>query len=823
MNPAGAFVYITAMSRLPLVLLCLAAASAPALAQDTTPLGSCAVPDSIAVRGNEHVDEATIRGDAGLVAGANLNYRDIQRALRAIFATGQFDDVKITCTPAAGQGTRTIVAVTVKERPVLSDVRVEGTDRVSKKSVRDRIEIPEARPLNPALVSRAVQRIDSLYESRGYYLARVKPETTFVGPQIRLTFKVDEGRRLAVSGIRINGNNKISDGEIVDAMQTKPEGFLWYHKGAFDEDKFAGDLGDRIAALYGKRGYIDFQVIRDTMIVDRENGKALIEITVAEGPQYRVGTFTAEGNKRFSTEEVLRFYPFNDYTRPITSRITSGLGLTADPTPKGVFDKERWDESFNNISTAYRNEGYIQADLRPVIERRVAQGDTSQHVVDLRWVIDEKSPSIINRIEILGNDYTVDSCIRDQLVIIPGNVYNQEALIRSWQSIGNLGFFETPVPPPDTRPANEQGDVDIIFNVKEKRTGNVNFGASVGQGLGVGGFIGLDQPNLFGRCKRGSLQWQFGRYVNDFNLSYSDPALRQTRISGTVSAYRSQARYTVADLGRSLRTGGSVEIGFPVPRSPFSRLRFSYGAEVVSFGSTGLLGEQSSIYGNSSFRSTLGTTAMHDTRSDMPFPTAGGMQSLSAQFSGGPLGGTYNFQQYRAETRAYAPLGQIGGKAVGGQPMKFVLGLSSHAGVVTGNTGPFFFSQEFALGGVQYGEQLRGYDEFSISPRGYVVGTDNFNATRTSFGKAFFTATAELGLRVNQSLYGNLFYDVGNVYATARQFDPTRLFRGAGIGVSTITPLGPLGLDYAYGFDRLDRFGNPAPKWQLHFRLGQLF
>ena len=129
--------------------------------------------------------------------------------------------------------------------------------------------------------------------------------------------------------------------------------------------------------------------------------------------------------------------------------------------------------------------------------------------------------------------------------------------------------------------------------------------------------------------------------------------------------------------------------------------------------------------------------------------------------------------------------------------MKFVFGLTGRAGVVAGNTGPFFFSQEFALGGVQYGEQLRGYDEFSISPYGYITNTDNFNATRFSFGKAFFTATAELGFRVNQSLYTNLFYDAGNVYATARQFDPTRLFRGAGIGVSTITPLGPLGLDWA--------------------------
>ncbi len=199
------------------------------------------------------------------------------------------------------------------------------------------------------------------------------------------------------------------------------------------------------------------------------------------------------------------------------------------------------------------------------------------------------------------------------------------------------------------------------------------------------------------------------------------------------------------------------------------------------------------------------------------------MQSISAQLSGGPLGGTYRFQQYRAESRAYAPLGQIGGKAAGSQPLKFVLGLTARAGMVSGNTGPFFFSQEFAMGGVQYGEQLRGYQEFSISPRGYVTGTDNFNATRLSFGKAFFNGTAELGLRVNQSLYGNLFYDVGNLYRKAGQFDPTRLFRGAGIGVSTVTPLGPLGLDYGYGFDRLDKFGRPDPKWILHFRLGQLF
>ncbi len=311
------------------------------------------------------------------------------------------------------------------------------------------------------------------------------------------------------------------------------------------------------------------------------------------------------------------------------------------------------------ISSAYATEGYIYANVRPVVERRVA--DDSTHYVDLRWEVDERTPAVINRIDIFGNDYTHETCIRDQLVILPGQVFNQEALIRSWQSLGNLGFFETPIPSPDTRTANDQGDVDIIFRVKEKRTGNVNFGASMGQGTGVGGFIGLEQPNLFGQCKRGSLQWQFGRYINDFNLSYSDPRIRQSLISGTLSMYRSLQRYYIADLGRSLRTGAQLQFGIPLPHSPYTRVFVSYGAENVSFGTQGLLGDFRSDGTNKSFRSTLGFSLARDTRIDLPFPTAGAQYNLAANFNGGILGGTASFQRYTADASAFAPLGQIGG------------------------------------------------------------------------------------------------------------------------------------------------------------------
>jgi outer membrane protein insertion porin family len=143
--------------------------------------------------------------------------------------------------------------------------------------------------------------------------------------------------------------------------------------------------------------------------------------------------------------------------------------------------------------------------------------------------------------------------------------------------------------------------------------------------------------------------------------------------------------------------------------------------------------------------------------------------------------------------------------------------------MVFGNSGPFFSSQEFALGGVQYGEPLRGYPEFSITPLGFNPSTSTNNAVRQSFGNAFFSATAEVGLRISSQFYLDAFYDAGNLWQHPRDINPTRLYRGAGIGASVISPLGPLGLDWAYGFDRIDTFGRPDPKWQLHFKLGQFF
>ncbi|HEY1953066.1 MAG TPA: outer membrane protein assembly factor BamA [Gemmatimonadaceae bacterium] len=799
-------------------LALLACGAASLYAQESAP-GVCATPESILVSGSSRVDTAAIRSTAGLSLGTQLAVHDIQNAIKALYATGQFDDVQIICRVSPANGKASLV-IQVKERPTLTDYKVVGANRVSPKDVKEKLSFPTGGPVDPGKVAKALASVDSLYSDKGYYLASVKAESTLTNGKLSLTFRIDEGRRLAISGIRINGNKQVSAADIVGAMDTKPEGFLWTRNGELDDATYAQDLSERIPDLYASRGYIDFRILKDTLIVDRAKGKGLIDITVSEGPRYKVGNFEVIGNRRFSTEQIDAFYPFGDAQQQTVVQKATEAIRRSYVNPANTFDQAKWDDAQQKLMEAYNDEGYIYASIRPVVER--VPGTDSVRTVNLRWEVDERSPAIVNRIEIAGNDYTHESCIREQIVLAPGQVFNRNYLIRSYQNIGNLNFFETPMAAPETRPSGDQGDVDIVFNVKEKRTGNINFGASMGQGTGLGGFIGLDQPNLLGRCKRAQLQWQFGRFINDFSLTYNDPNIRQSRISGSVTAYHSRSRFQLAQLGGAVRTGGQLQLGFPVPQSLYTRLFVSYGGEKVKYESDGLLGTVADACKNC-FRSTLGFTAQHDTRTGMPFAADGGLQSFEAQFNGGPLGGTAAFQRYTTELRSYVPVARIGGSLLGGEPMMFVVGLTARAGALFGDPGPFFYSQAFSVGGTQYGEQLRGYDEFSVTPSGFNPTADQNQASRASFGNAFFVGTGEFGLRVNQSLYLNTFFEGGNVWNKPREFDPTRLFRSFGFGVATVSPLGPLGVDLGYGFDKVDAQGRPAPGWKLHFKLGQFF
>ncbi len=770
---------------------------------------ACAVVDSVVIEGAVRLDDRTILSRAGIAPGELICRTDNQRAIESIYGTGQVSDVRVFQSNING---RSVLIFEVDERPMLARWEVRGPEKLSERSVRGRVRLLEGRPYDPAAAARSRASIDSLYKDEGYYFSeidvRVEPRDD---GSVVAVFDIAEGRRIALSQVIVDGNEEFSDGDVVGRMSTGPEGFWWWNNGEYNDDVVDRDLRERLPDYYGSEGFIDFRVLRDTLVVNEETGKGSLLLNVDEGRQYSVGTFDIVGNRHFSTEQLQTLYPFG-------RRQSGFLGLGGMRTGPATFDHGAWRDAVDQLNQLYANNGYIYARVTPQVIRR--SDDDSARTVDLRWEIAEGAPAIVNKVVISGNNVTHENVIRRAISVVPGDVFRQDALVQSYQSISNLGYFEQPLPVPRTEQANQQGDIDIIFQVQERHTGSVQFGASVGQGVGVGGFIGFEDPNMFGRGKQVNLNWQFGRRINDLRLSYTDPALRGSLISGTISLHNSRLRYTVADLGRINTRGGSLQFGFPVMGSRYTRVMTTYSLEQSEYDSPTL---SSRYFCRNCILSSIGLSLVRDTRIGLPFATAGTMHQLSVTQNGGPLGGTGNFRRATFEGRWYAPLGQIGGSAdLGSQGIQIVLGLTAKSGFVWGDVGPHF-RQLFSMGGTQFGIPLRGYDEFSITPGGFDARASGYYAsTVDAFGAAYQTFTGEIGARISQALYFSTFIDAGNVWQSPGEFNPTRLFRGAGVGVSLLSPLGPIGIDYAYGFDRRDLLGNRDPGWKFHFKLGMM-
>lgn len=770
----------------------------------------CAVIDSVTVLGTERMYPQDVLAAAGIPVGELVCTRHLQEAINLIYASGQVADIVISQRSVAG---RQVLVIAVAERPMLARWNVSGAQEISERRVSGQVTLLEGRPYDPAAAARSRASIDSLYRKRGYYDTRVELRETFQGPgSVAVTFDIDEGSRIALSEVVIEGNEEFDDADVVGHMALGPEGFFWWKKGEYNEDELDSDIRSRLPEYYGSEGLIDFKVTGDTLIVDDNSGKGKLVLTVDEGERYEVGDFSVTGNHHFLTPMLEALYPFGD-------RSTGFLGLGGTREGPVMFDRGEWEEATESLRQLYYNEGYIYVRVtESAIRRTTADGSS---VVDLRWQIVEGSPAIVNKVIIRGNTITHEDVIRRQIVVIPGDVFRQNALIQSYQNISNLNFFEQPLPVPTTQQANEQGDIDIIFNVQERHTGNVNFGATVGQGVGVGGFIGLEDPNLFGRGKSARFQWQFGRNINDISIAYTDPALRGTLMSGSISLHNSRLRYTIADLGRITSRGGTIQFGFPVLGSRYTRLLTSYTLEQSNYDSPTL---SSRYVCDNCTLSSIGVQLVRDVRIGLPFPTGGTLYRIGVAQNGGPLGGSGNFQRATFEGRWYVPLGQLGGSTgLGSSGIQFVLGLSAQVGFVWGDVGPHF-RQLWSMGGTQYGIPLRGYEEFSITPQGFDPTASGLRAnTVDAFGASYHKMTTEIGARISQALYFALFMDAGNVWASPREYNPTRVFRGAGISASLLSPLGPIGVDYAYGFDRVDQFGNPKPGWKFHFRLGNIF
>ena len=760
--------------------------------------------DSVAVKGNVRLADLTIISMASINRGSAYTIFDIQEATKDLWASGEFWD--ITVHIEGNVGDHVTLVWEVEEQDLMRNVVITGLENVDPDDVRDTTNIRGGVPYSPGRVTEAKEFIRSELAAKGIPFANIVERNEPVSnreKEIILYLDVTEGTRVTVADVVFRNNELFSDGEIRAAMSVKPEGFWWWRPGSYDGETLDADLEVNLPAFYASRGYLDFEVVRDTLIIDPVTGKTRVEVTVNEGPGYHLADFSITGNREFPTSRLESYFEPDE-----TGLFASVLGDRELP----VFDSIAFQQATDEVAQLYQNEGYLYSQIIPYVNRNpVREGEPP--TVNVGWTIREGQQAYIARVDIEGNEYTYDRVIRDKIFILPGDVYSQERVIQSFQSISSLGYFDVPMDVPSIEP-NDQGDVNVTFRVTEKPTGAINFGTSVGGRYGVAGFVGYDQPNLFGKGKSGSARWDFGQFANNQTLTYTDPGIMGSLVSGSLSLFNARDRFISFQSGRRRRAGGSLRFGFPIPGARFTRLFTGYGLSRTEFTLQGADADRSLFGRPAGTQSTISVGMTRSTLNHPLFPTVGGRQTVNVDFNGGPLGGDGKFIKTTAEGAWWIPVGRAGGDPnQPGSGLTLALGMTFRTGALQGDSEAFPF-ERFWLGGVQFGERLRGYDETTVTPSGYFPDRSREILDIDRLGTAFFSMTTELALRMGSQLSGSVFLDAGNVWRNASEVDPTKLVRGAGIGILLVTPFGPVGLDYAYGFDK------PEPGWQLHFNLG---
>jgi len=725
---------------------------------------------SVSVEGNTNSEAYYIISSSGFVTGIELEPTLVRAAVKRIYRLGLFEDVSVDTTIVPGG---VDVVIRVKEFPTVSTVRFLGNRKISDGKLEEEVGVLEGEIISPQRILLWKSRILDAYEEKGYLLAEVSAERVVEEEgQARINFVIDEGRRVRIREIKIHGNEHFSDSKIEMQMSNREK--TWYRSASFKEDEFDTDLG-KIVHFYKTDGYADCQVVDHEIAYDSLKEWMYITVTVDEGKRYRIGDISFTGN------DVL------------------GSGLLAGLLnyEKGdIYNAEKLDRSLMEIYSAFGEEGYIYASVTP---SESVRNDT---LIDIEYSITENSQAYVRRIDIAGNTKTREKVIRREIKVLPGDVFRRSSLVRSQRAVFNLGFFEDVTI--DSRPANEKGDIDLIFNVREKATGQIGMGLAYSGVDKLTGYLTLSLPNLLGRGESSYIKLEKGGTKQNFEIGFTEPWLFDTPISAGLDLFHLTRERDAYD---DKRIGGSVNASRPLPWLDYTRAYWMYRLEQreIIIHDDSDVGSYILDQAGKKTASTTRIALVRDTRDSFFNATVGTRNLISGEWAGGYLGGQIKYQKYEAETRWYHPV-----------LWNNVLMIRARGGFVDGyREGEAVpISERFFVGGVgDWG--IRGYGDWGgdIGPR------DAFD--NPVGGRTAAVLNAEYKIPLTKGVYVLAFADAGNVWESFQDIEINStddLKRGAGFGVRIEIPLmGVMGFDFGYGFDK------SPPGWVPHFQIGTAF
>lgn len=755
--------------RLLLFTAALAVSSASAWAQRFTV-------DSLRVSGERSVPAERIALEFGIAKGDTLDRDALADAVRRLQRSQRFAQVEVLATPSGASGAW--LELRVQEHPRVAELRWEGLKHASQKDLEGAIRLTQGSYLRPFLLEQAKTAIRAHYQEKGYHAADVTSAVSDAEGRATVTFSMNEGEKTKLRDVRFEGNQHFSAGELRDLVNSKPKRLYipwsWGNANAYQPDSIAADVA-RLTQAYNQAGYLDAKVAETRRDFTPKKDDVTITYRIEEGERYSFGELSWQGNSVLGDSAIAAYLPF------------------AAGAP---FDGWALDRGVAAISAALYDQGYLYNQVRPertLVERRV----------DLSLEIVEGPLARVREIIVAGNDRTVDKVIRREIKIYPGELFSREKVIRSHRDIFMLRFFDDVQFEPRSDPAT--GEVDLVYRVVERSTGNFGAGITYSEATSMTGFIQVGAENFRGRGQQISFQWEFGSRVNLFNVGFTEPWFRDRPISLSGNVYRSRSDL-YRDYYKNERVGFSLGAGRPFPWLEYSRMSATYRLESIR------LFDFSQAYLDADgplatrdwpeVESSVTLSYWRDS-TDSPFlPRLGTRFRFSAQYAGGILGGNLDYQRYLVNYTWYQ-------RALGSLVLRFHQTL----GLVDGleHPGQVPDQERFRLGGNRT-DPLRGYEDYSVVP----YGNSAFLG-----GRAMTTGTVELVLGVGNNVQIVApFFDFGGTWNSMAEADFTTLKRSLGFGARIEIPLmGVLGFDWGYPLD-------PAAgedRGRFHFKMGTDF
>ena len=675
----------------------------------------------VLIQGNERIEAGTILSYLPIQAGDVVDPSRIDVALKTLFRTDLFADVKIDLQQNGD------LVVRVVENPIINRVIFEGNSALKEEKLRDEVTIRPRGIFTRAKVQSDVQRLIELYRKSGRIGVTVTPKVVEL-PQKRidLIFEINEGPKSGVLDINILGNEAFSDSDLADVIVTEES--HWYKflstNDNYDPDRIEYDK-EQLRKFYRNKGYYDFRIISAVAELSPERNGFVVTYTIEEGEKYKFGKLTVETELQKLDGTVLQ------QLLPIRTG--------------QIYQDELIEQATDSLTFAAGAAGFAFVDVRP---RYIPNRET--HTVDVVFAVKEGPRVYIDRIDIIGNTRTLDYVIRREMNVNEGDAYNRVLVDRSKQGIRALGFFkdvtieEVPSATPDR--------TALRVTVQEQPTGELSFSAGYSSVDQLILDLGISERNFRGRGQNVRARISVGSLRQQIDFGFTEPRFMGRDLRAGVDLYSYRYDFSQQTAFDTKSTGMGLRLGFPLTTNASAGLRYTLrNDEVVVSDSYCIPGQELvsptlCAQRGANVTSLFGYTVRLDRRNDALRPTRGYFVELNQDLAG--IGGDVNYLRTEVTSGWYY-----------GFNKDFVLSATGAAGFIDGWHGDVVrINDRFYKGG----NTFRGFEVAGIGPRDTTSGRDDALGGKL-YAIGSFELTVPTFLPEQYGIKASLFTDIGTV------------------------------------------------------------